>query len=59
MAKREHPILEVVLTKEMKDTSKNPDKPFYAKVAEYKKVYLFGILLKRISSTGDFPESKI
>ena len=53
----EHPIYRVELTKEMKNTGSS-EKPFYAKIAEHTRVYLFGILIKKVSSTGDFPENK-
>jgi len=55
MRRKERPIYEVEIEKVLKDTGA-PNKPFYAKVAEYKRYRLFGILLKKVSVKGDFPD---
>jgi hypothetical protein len=55
MASKEHPIYEVELVKDMKDTGQ-PGKPFFAKVSETKHIRLFGILIKKVTTTGNFPD---
>jgi hypothetical protein len=32
------------------------DRPFYAKAGEHKYYRLFGILIKEVTITGDFPD---
>jgi hypothetical protein len=52
---KEHPVFEVHIEKVLKDTG-SPGKPFYSKVAEYKRFKIFGILISKVSITGEFPD---
>ena len=49
-------IYSVELVKVMKNTAGSGKNPFYAKVEEYKYYRLFGILIKKVSITGEFPD---
>lgn len=40
----------------MKNTAGAGKSPFYAKVEEYKYYRLFGILIKKVTITGEFPD---
>jgi hypothetical protein len=51
---KERPIYEIRLTKVKKDTG-TPGRPFFTNVAEYKHYYLFGVLIKKVTITGDVP----
>ena len=52
---KNYPIVGVVIEKILQDTGSS-GRPFYSKVSEIKKVRLFGVLIYRISTTGNFPE---
>lgn len=52
---KERPIYKVLIEKVLKDTGK-PNNPFWSKIAEHKRVWLFGILIKKVSTVGDFPD---
>ena len=54
---KERPILSVTVGKKLQDTGTN-GRSFFAKVSEIKRVYLFGILVFKISITGNFPDPK-
>jgi len=49
------PIYSVKLEKTMQNTG-SKDRPFYAKAGEHKYYRLFGILIKEVTITGDFPD---
>lgn len=55
MAKKERPIYSVVIEKVLKDTG-SPGKPFYAKTTEHTRIRLFGLLIKKVSIIGNFPD---
>jgi len=48
-------IYSVRLEKVMQNTGTR-ERPFYAKVEEHKYYRLFGILIKKVSITGNFPD---
>jgi hypothetical protein len=54
---KERPILGVTVEKILHDTGTN-GRSFFAKVSEIKRVRLFGVLLFKISITGNFPDPK-
>ena len=56
--KKDRPIFEVYITKELKDTGQ-PGRPFYAKVGEYKKYKFLGLLIAKISTIGNFPDPEV
>ena len=55
MARKDRPIFSIKVEKEMKDTGQ-PGKPFFAKISETKSYRLFGILIKKVHTTGNFPD---
>lgn len=55
MALKNRPIFSIKLEKEMKDTGQ-AGKPFYTKICETKYYRLFGILIAKVYSTGNFPD---
>lgn len=55
MAKKERPIFSIVTEKVLKNTGTS-GKPFYAKVAEHTRTRIFGILIKKVSVVGEFPD---
>lgn len=52
---KERPIFEVRIEKTLKNTGSD-NRPFFAKESEFKRYYLFGILLVKIKISGDFPD---
>jgi hypothetical protein len=52
---KQFPIVGVVIEKILQDTGQ-PGRPFFSKVSEIKRVRLFGVLVYKISTLGNFPE---
>jgi hypothetical protein len=55
MALKDHPIVSVLIEKILQDTGV-PGRPFYSKVSETKSIRFFGVLVKKITTIGNFPE---
>lgn len=56
MSSNKRAIYSVEFVKVMKNTAAAGKNPFYAKVEEYKYYRLFGILIKKVKITGEFPD---
>jgi hypothetical protein len=56
MSSKKRAIYSVEFVKVMKNTAGAGKSPFYAKVEEYKYYRLFGILIKKVTITGEFPD---
>jgi hypothetical protein len=52
---KERPILDVDDEKVLKNTG-TEQRPFWAKIGQNRRIRLFGILIFRHTSTGDFPD---
>jgi hypothetical protein len=52
---KDRPILSVTVEKTLKDTGTS-GRPFYSKIGETKKIRVFGVLVYKLSITGNFPE---
>jgi hypothetical protein len=55
MALKNHPIVSIVIEKILQDTGV-AGRPFYSKVSETKSIRFFGVLVKKITTLGNFPE---
>jgi len=54
---KQFPIVGVTIEKILQDTG-SQGRPFYSKVSEIKWVRVFGVLVYKISTLGNFPEQE-
>jgi len=54
---KDFPIIGVVVDKTLKDTGQ-PGRPFFAKVCQTMKIRFLGLLVYKITTNGNFPETE-